>query len=274
MVTLSLELLLGIVLALAGGAFLVARLIYANRVATAESLLAVLGNLADPAKILAYQELIAKAEAKLEATEKQLTDTKADAAEERQRLKVEATVLRAELTIASQATAETSRTAAEHRRFTDTVGGQTSTLRAGLRIVGQLSSPNSVDLGGFLKGDSKIEGLFRVRDTASVEGSIAADMVIIEGEVTGDRIFARRKITLGPRARVSADLDTASLALGEGSILDGLVHMREGGAGAVFFQDKRLRDPARALEAMRRPHSPTAAHPRRGGGPSRFTSSS
>ena len=48
------------------------------------------------------------------------------------------------------------------RRFTDTAAGQTTILRAGLRIVGPLSGKDSVDLGGSLEGDSEIEGLFRV----------------------------------------------------------------------------------------------------------------
>jgi cytoskeletal protein CcmA (bactofilin family) len=128
------------------------------------------------------------------------------------------------------------------RRFTDTAAGQTTTLHSGLRIVGQLSGKNSVDLGGALEGDSEIEGLFRVRETARVKGSIEADQVLIEGEVEGEQILARQKVVLGPRAKVRADIDTASLALAEGSFLDGRVHMREGGAGPVSYQERRTED--------------------------------
>jgi len=126
------------------------------------------------------------------------------------------------------------------RRFTDTATGQTTTaLRSGLRIVGQLSGEDSVDLGGALEGDSEIKGLFRVRETARVKGNIVADQVLIEGQVEGDQILARDKVVLGPRAKVRADIETASLALAEGSFLDGRVHMREGGAGPVAYQERR-----------------------------------
>jgi len=125
------------------------------------------------------------------------------------------------------------------RRFTDTAAGQTTILRAGLRIVGPLSGKDSVDLGGSLEGDSEIVGLFRVRDTARVKGNIVADQVLVEGEVEGDKILARQKLVLGPRAKVRADIETASLALAEGSFLDGRVHMTEGGAGPVSYQERR-----------------------------------
>jgi cytoskeletal protein CcmA (bactofilin family) len=125
------------------------------------------------------------------------------------------------------------------RRFTDTTAGQTTILRAGLRIVGPLSGEDSVDLGGSLEGDSEIVGLFRVRETARVKGNIVADQVLIEGEVEGEQILARQKVVLGPRARVRADIETASLALAEGSFLDGRVHMTEGGAGPVAYHERR-----------------------------------
>jgi cytoskeletal protein CcmA (bactofilin family) len=125
------------------------------------------------------------------------------------------------------------------RRFTDTAAGRTTTLHSGLRIVGQLSGMDSVDLSGTLEGDSEIVGLFRVRETARVKGNIVADQVLIEGEVEGDQILARQKVVLGPRAKVRADIETTSLALAEGSFLDGRVHMREGGAGPVSYQERR-----------------------------------
>jgi cytoskeletal protein CcmA (bactofilin family) len=125
------------------------------------------------------------------------------------------------------------------RRFTDPDESTVTILAAGLRIVGDLRGADSVDLSGTLEGDAEVDGFFRVREAGRVNGSIKADRVLVEGEVHGESILARGKVELGARARVKADIDAATLAMGEGCFLQGRVHMREGGAGQVAFKERR-----------------------------------
>lgn len=69
------------------------RLTYANRVAAAETTVAIWEKLADPDRIERYQKLAAAAEATLAEIEKKLANTKAGAAEDREARKgLEATV--------------------------------------------------------------------------------------------------------------------------------------------------------------------------------------
>jgi cytoskeletal protein CcmA (bactofilin family) len=126
------------------------------------------------------------------------------------------------------------------RRFTDMVAGAVTQLGS-LHVVGDIRGGDSVDMAGTLEGDAEVEGFFRVREPGCVRGAVKADRVLVEGEVRGESIVAKGKIELGAKARVKADIDAASLAMGEGCFLQGRVHMHEGGGGQVTFQERRKR---------------------------------
>jgi cytoskeletal protein CcmA (bactofilin family) len=125
------------------------------------------------------------------------------------------------------------------RRFTDVASDELTLIGAGLRIEGDIEGEDAVDLAGKLEGDVEVGGLVRIREEGRVKGSIKADNVLVEGEVKGESIVSRNKIELRSRARVEADIDAATLAIGEGSFLQGHVHMREGGAGHLPFKERR-----------------------------------
>jgi cytoskeletal protein CcmA (bactofilin family) len=124
------------------------------------------------------------------------------------------------------------------RRFTDQLDHATVIL-AGLRIEGDIEGDDSVDIGGDLLGNVRIEGLCRVRESGSVKGSIRARQVLIEGEVEGRDVKARERLELRSHARVRADLDARSVALAEGCEFHGQIKMSGGGSGATTFTEKR-----------------------------------
>jgi cytoskeletal protein CcmA (bactofilin family) len=123
------------------------------------------------------------------------------------------------------------------RRFTDQLDHATIIL-AGLRIEGDIEGDDSVEIGGALKGNVRIEGLCRVREKGRVEGSIRARQVLIEGEVDGKHVKARERLELRSHARVMADLDASSVALADGCEFHGQIRM-SGGTGATTFTEKR-----------------------------------
>lgn len=123
------------------------------------------------------------------------------------------------------------------RRFTDQLDDPTIIL-SGLRVRGDIEGQDSVDIGGTLVGDVRIEGLCRVREGGSVKGSIRARQVLIEGVVEGRDVKARDRLELRSHARVRADLDARSVALADGCEFHGQVRMT-GGAGATTFTEKR-----------------------------------
>lgn len=126
------------------------------------------------------------------------------------------------------------------RRFTDRHEHATVIL-SGLRIEGDIEGDDSVDIGGALVGNVRIEGLCRVRESGSVEGSIRARQVLIEGRVEGRDVKARERLELRSHAKVWADLDARSVALADGCQFHGQIKM-SGGAGATTFTEKRSPD--------------------------------
>lgn len=131
----------------------------------------------------------------------------------------------------------------ETRRFTDPHRPATS-IPAGIRIRGEITGGDSVELGGTLQGPLATEGFLHLRETGRLNGRLSAGDVRIEGELEG-RVDARGKVELGARARVKADIHARGIAVAEGCVFDGQVHM-DGGEERVTFQEKRKARPGSA----------------------------
>jgi cytoskeletal protein CcmA (bactofilin family) len=127
------------------------------------------------------------------------------------------------------------------RRVTDSAEGPTTVIGPGTRIKGCVSGGDSVDLAGTLEGDSRISGLYHVRETARVVGDITATNIVVDGEVSG-RTLVAQKVEIGAAARVRAHVRARVVAIAEGAFFDGQVHMegRPGPAApATTFREKR-----------------------------------
>jgi cytoskeletal protein CcmA (bactofilin family) len=123
---------------------------------------------------------------------------------------------------------------------TDSAEGPTTVIGPGTRIKGSLSGGDSVDLAGTLEGDSRISGLYHVRETAHVIGDITATNIVVDGEVSG-RTLVAQKVEVGAAARVRAHVRARVVAIAEGAFFDGQVHMegRPGPAAPATFREKR-----------------------------------
>lgn len=110
----------------------------------------------------------------------------------------------------------------------------------GIRIVGELSGDDGVELSGSLEGDSKITGHYRIRAGASVVGNLQAAGLVVDGEVFAETLTAER-VEIGPSARVRGDIRGKVVAIAEGAFFDGQVHMegRDGPAEPTFFKERR-----------------------------------
>jgi cytoskeletal protein CcmA (bactofilin family) len=89
-----------------------------------------------------------------------------------------------------------------------------------------------------------VDGHYRVREGARVVGKIEAKALIVAGEVTGPELVAE-KIEVGGSGRVKATLNARVVAIAEGALFDGGVHMRGGEAGAaptLFREQRKPRD--------------------------------
>ena len=129
------------------------------------------------------------------------------------------------------------------RRFTDSVEKYTTVIAPGITIRGELTGSDAVDVAGVLEGDSRVESHYRVREGARVAGRIEAQTLIVAGEVSGPELVAE-KIEVGASGRVKASLSARVIAIAEGAVFDGGVHMRGGETGGptVFKEQRKPRE--------------------------------
>lgn len=93
-----------------------------------------------------------------------------------------------------------------------------SILSADLHIKGNLESGGDVQIDGAIEGDVTSRTI-TVSETATVKGSIAAEMVRICGLVQGG--VTARAVTLTRTARVVGDISHQSLAIEAGAVFEG-----------------------------------------------------
>jgi cytoskeletal protein CcmA (bactofilin family) len=165
-------------------------------------------------------------------------------------------------TTSSPATASAQPAAAPGRRFTDAPVGATW-LGPTLLVRGSIAGAESVAIAGNVEGPIEVEGLVHIQEGGHVTGPVSATDVVIEGELKGP-LVARGRVQLSATARVYADVHAARLAIAEGCVFDGRIHIggSEGQGGLTTFREKRRRqgEPA-AAEAPARQDGSAAGPP-------------
>jgi cytoskeletal protein CcmA (bactofilin family) len=130
------------------------------------------------------------------------------------------------------------------RRFTDTVRGHVTVLGPSLKITGELTGAEALEVVGRFHGPLSVEGLCHLHPTARVEGPVSAGDAVIEGELKGS-LTVRGTVELRATARVWGDINATSVAMAEGCYFEGHIHMKTAaGAGPTSFQEKRRRERA------------------------------
>ncbi len=129
------------------------------------------------------------------------------------------------------------------RRFTDSMERPGTVIGARIRIKGELTGADSVDLAGSLEGPSRVEGFYLVREGARVIGPISATDVLVEGVVQG-KLIEGRKVEIGSSSRVRAHIRASVVAIAEGAYFEGQIDMpgEEGETARLAFRERRKRD--------------------------------
>jgi cytoskeletal protein CcmA (bactofilin family) len=94
----------------------------------------------------------------------------------------------------------------------------------GMEIVGKVNFEGSLRVDGKLKGEVISEGTLFVGEGALVEAELNIGSVVISGDVVGV-INAKRKVELQSPGKVTGDIRTPTLIIGEGVIFEGNCHM-------------------------------------------------
>ncbi len=108
--------------------------------------------------------------------------------------------------------------------------GLTAFIGAGARFEGRLEFDRTVRIDGTFEGEIETGDELVVGAGGRVEARIRAGTLSVAGTVVGDVEVAHR-LVLESTAVLRGDVDTASLRIEEGAVLEGRVSMKKAGAG-------------------------------------------
>jgi cytoskeletal protein CcmA (bactofilin family) len=123
------------------------------------------------------------------------------------------------------------------RRTLDRVGGFTTSIGPDNILSGSLSGSGHCIVLGTVEGDSEMGGTVVIGDSGRWTGNITAETVIIAGQVHG-AVVARKKMEIVSTARVHGSLTSPFIAIAEGAVHEGEIHMAE----VKRFTDQRESD--------------------------------
>ncbi len=84
---------------------------------------------------------------------------------------------------------------------------------------------NHLRIEGEAKGEIQCDGTLTVAEGATVSAKITAASVVVAGSLSGE-ITCRERLQILPSGRVSGTVTTGSLAIQEGALYEGELHMR------------------------------------------------
>lgn len=102
---------------------------------------------------------------------------------------------------------------------------------------GDLTGSGNYLVHGRVEGGCDIDGHLMLGPTSAWHGDIVATHVIIAGEVVGD-VYAGTKLELHATARIRGNITSPVIAMAEGALYDGEIHMRPR-PQLVRFSEKR-----------------------------------
>jgi cytoskeletal protein CcmA (bactofilin family) len=103
-------------------------------------------------------------------------------------------------------------------------GGLTAFIDQGSSFEGKLSFKDTVRIDGHFSGQITSENTLVVGESGVIEADIRSQTVIVSGTIHGNVTAAKRMI-LHKTARVDGDVDTPSLVMEEGGVLNGKLNM-------------------------------------------------
>lgn len=113
-------------------------------------------------------------------------------------------------------------------------------LGEGVAFEGKLTLQETGRIDGHFKGEIQSEGTLVVGATGCVEADVVSQNVHVSGRLIG-KLVVRGSLVLDASARVEGEIETRSLVVADGAVLEGRITMsapaREGHLKAVAGSD-------------------------------------
>ena len=111
-------------------------------------------------------------------------------------------------------------------------GGLTAFIDQGSEFEGKLSFRDTVRIDGRFRGEITSENTLIVGESGDIDANIHSKNVAISGTVVGN-VVAQTKVVLHKTAHVTGNVETPSLVVEDGAILNGEIKMSSGGSKPV-----------------------------------------
>ncbi len=108
-------------------------------------------------------------------------------------------------------------------------GGLTAFIDQGSSFEGKLSFKDTVRIDGCFNGEIASENTLIVGETGEVHADITSKSVMISGAVVGD-VHASRQLVLHKTARLMGNVETGSLIVEAGAVVNGQIAMKAPGS--------------------------------------------
>lgn len=109
-------------------------------------------------------------------------------------------------------------------------------LGPGTKINGRLQFDGPATIEGEVEGEIVAQANVTVGQQATVKGKISAVSILVQGKVTAD-IQAEKRVEIQPPGSVVGDVNTQSVVIGDGAILEGHISMKKEGRVLPLRQD-------------------------------------
>ena len=129
---------------------------------------------------------------------------------------------------------------AKGKRILDKVEGFTTVVGVESQVIGTIGGKGNCIVHGRVEGDCNIEGALVIGNGGHWVGNIVAGCVLIAGTVDGD-VTAKEKTEIVSTARVNGKITSNVLAIAEGAIHEGEMHIA-GNNEVKRFKDRRSED--------------------------------
>ena len=103
-------------------------------------------------------------------------------------------------------------------------GGLTAFIDQGSSFEGKLSFKDTVRIDGHFSGEITSENTLVVGESGVIEADIRSQTVIVSGTIHGN-VLASKRVVLHKSARLDGDVETPSLVMEEGAVLNGKLNM-------------------------------------------------
>ena len=123
------------------------------------------------------------------------------------------------------------------RRTLDKADGFTTTFGAESEFNGNIGGRGHFLVLGKITGECDIEGTLVIGESGFWQGNIKASNILIAGTVEGD-VVATEKMEIISTAHVKGTIRSQYLAIAEGAVHEGVVHMGRD-MDVKRFKDKR-----------------------------------